>query len=310
MDCGLVLHFLRDVSHTTAKAKMSSEKLVYLNGKFLAEKDAVISIFDRGFLYGDGVFETMRSYNGRIFKLREHMQRLKNSAERIKLRLTHSGRELADICNELLARNGVADAILRISITRGIAAGGIGTAKAGKPTIAAYIRPPMPVPAGAETDGVSAIISSVRKIPSNALNAKIKSMNFLNLILARSEAEEAGAFEAILLDRSGCITETSTANIFFVRDGRLFTPGCESDILLGIIRATVLELAAKQGIDCREAAIPASEITSFQECFLTNSGVELLPVTRIDDVSVGDGRPGNIYKELHMAYRELVLKAE
>jgi branched-chain amino acid aminotransferase len=294
---------------STKYPHMQSTKLIYLNGEFLSEKDTVISIFDRGFLYGDGVFETMRSYKGRIFKLNEHMQRLKNSAEGIKLRLAHSERELADICNELLARNGVADAILRISITRGIAAGGIGTAKAGKPTVAAYIRPPMAIPAGAETEGVSAIISSVRKTPSSALDAKIKSMNFLNLILARSEAEEAGAYEAILLDQTGCITEASTANIFFARDGRLFTPGCESDILLGITRAAVLELAAEQGIHCQEAAIPASEIRNFQECFLTNSGVELLPVTRIDDIPVSKGSPGPVYKKLHRAYREAVLKA-
>jgi len=288
---------------------MSSEKLIYLNGEFVPEADACISIFDRGFLYGDGVFETMRSYRGRIFSLNAHMQRLRCSAESIKLRLSHSERELANICNELLARNEVSDAILRISVTRGITAGGIGTAKAGEPTVAAYIRPPMPVPAGAENEGVSAIVSSIRKTPSSVLDARIKSMNFLNMILARSEAEEAGAFEAILLDQTGCITEASTANIFFARDGRLFTPGCESDILLGITRAAVLELSADQGIECTEAAIPASEIKNFQECFLTNSGVELLPVTRIDDVPVGDGRPGNIYRELHRAYREAVLKA-
>jgi branched-chain amino acid aminotransferase len=285
---------------------MEANKLVYLNGRFLTENEAVISIFDRGFLYGDGVFETMRSYGGNIFRLQQHLQRLRRSAELIKLRLHLTETEMADICNQLLERNGALNAVIRISVTRGRALGGVGTAKAGEPTVAAFIRPPIAIPPDAAESGVSLITSTIMRTPSRALDSRVKSMNYLNLILARSEAEEAGAFDAILLDRNGFLAETSVANIFFARDGRLFTPAPENDILLGITRAAVLELAERLVIRFSEASITPAEMESFEECFLTNSAIELLPVTRIDNKPVGSGMPGDIYRRLLHEYREMV----
>ncbi len=285
---------------------MSSERLVYLNGKFVRECQAVVSIFDRGFLYGDGVFETMRAYGGRIFRLGQHIRRLRRSAEAIHMLVTLSDDQLARICLELLEQNHAEEGIIRISVTRGTSLGGIGTARAAEPTIAAFIRPAMPLPPRAGSDGVELIISSVRKTPSHALSPRIKSMNFLNNIMARSEAEAAGAFDAILLDDGGCITETSTSNIFFARNESLFTPGPESDILLGVTRGAVLELAAQRGMHCRECAIKAPFIKEFNECFVTNSAVELVPVTTINGTPVGTGKPGKIYRSLHAAYGELV----
>jgi branched-chain amino acid aminotransferase len=289
---------------------MESQKLIYLNGRFLPEHHATVSIFDRGFLYGDGVFETMRAYAGRIFRLDQHIRRLLDSAHSIKIRISQADDQLACICEELLERNQAGEAIIRISVTRGLALGGIGTARAGEPTIAAFIRPPMPIPPNASAEGVPISISSIRKMPSRALNSRVKSMNYLNSILARSEAEEAGAYDAILLDEKDCITETSVANIFFTREHRLFTAGPESDILLGITRAAVLELAAEVGLDSQEAAISASEIAGFDECFLTNSAIELLPVTSINNKPVGSGKPGPIYQALHQAYARLVHEAD
>ena len=283
-----------------------ADNLVYVNGRFLPEAEACISVFDRGFLYGDGVFETMRSYGGRIFRLARHMDRLRQSAEIIELRLPHEPERLAEICNQLLERNGLADAILRLSVTRGRSAGGIGTAQAGEPGVVAFIRPPRPLPESAYAEGVSAKIVSVRRTPSSALDARMKSMNFLNNILATAEAERAGAYQAILLNHAGYIAEASTANVFFATDGELFTPGLDCDILPGITRAALLELASEMGIPCEERNIEPSEIRGFRECFLSSSGVELVPVTRIDDSPVGAGTPGPLYTRLHAAYRELV----
>ncbi|GAB4346895.1 MAG: branched-chain-amino-acid transaminase [Candidatus Abyssubacteria bacterium] len=282
------------------------KNLVYLNGQFVPGADARVSIFDRGFLYGDGVFETMRAYEGRIFRLDDHMERLQRSAESIGLTLPGGPQRCADICRQLLARNEVSDALLRMSVTRGQAGGGIGVNRASEPTVVAHLRPPMPLPDSARHTGVSAKIVSVRRVPSTALNPHMKSMNFLNQIMARAEAEAAGAFDSIMLNQAGHIAETSTANIFFARDGMLFSPAPNCDILLGITRAAILELAAKNGIRCEERPIEPDEINSFEECFLTSTGIELLPVTRIDDAIVGDGMPGPLYQQLHSAYRELV----
>lgn len=284
------------------------EKLVYQNGEFVPEADARVSIFDRGFLYGDGVFETMRAYGGRIFRLDQHARRLRQSAELIGLDLALKEEQIGDICSRLLEKNGLLDAILRISVTRGPSIGGIGIRKTSQPGVVAFIRPPMPLSDDAHKNGVSARIVSVRRTPSNSIDARVKSMNYLNLILARAEAEKAGAYEAILLNHEGYIAETSTANIFFSVDNRLITPGLDCDILPGITRAAVLELAVNIGIHHEERKIAPSEIDGFQECFITNSAVELLPVTEIDERKVGAGEPGPLYHRLQHAYRELAGK--
>lgn len=287
---------------------MDSQKLIYINGDFVPESEACVSVFDRGFLYGDGVFETMRSYGGRIFRLGDHVRRLKQSADIIGLRLMQTHERLSDICCQSLERNGLADAILRISVTRGVSAGGIGISRAAEPTIVAFARPPTPLPADAYTGGVSAKIVSTVRNTAAAIDSRIKSMNFLNHILARAEAESVGAYEAIMLNSSGHVAEASTANIFFAKGEGLITPRLDCDILPGITRATVLELAGELGIIREERRIEPSELAAFSECFLTNSGIELVPVTRIDDNPVGDGAPGPIYARLHKAYRELTHK--
>jgi len=281
------------------------ERLVYLNGRFVPESQACVSVFDRGFLYGDGAFETMRSYGGRIFQMERHIQRLRESAEIIGLRLQHRPQQLADICTQLIERNGLAEAILRISVTRGPATGGIGIARAAQATVVAFVRPPAPLPEQAYSDGVSASIVSIRRCPSSSLDARIKSMNFLNFILARAEAERRGAYEAIMLNHSGHIAEASTANIFFVADGALVTPCLECDILPGITRAVVIGLASDMGIRVEERKIGPEEIAGFDECFLTNSGLELIPVTKIDGAPVGTGKPGPVYSQMHEAYRKI-----
>jgi branched-chain amino acid aminotransferase len=284
---------------------MHAENVVYINGEFVPESDARISVFDRGFLYGDGVFETMRSYAGKIFKLSRHMDRLIRSLDIISIETPTTPDQLSEICHQLLERNNLSDAILRLSITRGSAAGGIGASRAGEPTIVAFARPPTTLPDNAYSEGVSAKIVATQRSASSAIDSRIKSMNFLNYILARIEAERDGAFEAIMLSASGHIAEASTSNLFFVHKDTLVTPSLDCDILPGITRATVLELANEMGIDCAERRIEPLEIAEFAECFLTNSGLELVPVTRIDGSQIGSGRPGPVHERLHKAYRAL-----
>lgn len=287
---------------------MNAENVVFINGEFIPESEARISVFDRGFLYGDGVFETMRSYSGKIFRISEHIDRLIQSADIISIELSQTHDQISEICSQLLNRNDLSDAILRISLTRGVAAGGIGTLHAGEPTIVAFARPPTPLPANAYEEGVSAKIVTIQHNASLAIDSRIKPMNFLNYILARIEAEQAGAFEAIMLSASGHIAETSTSNLFFAGKDALVTPSLDCDILPGITRATVLELASAMGIDYEERIIEPPEIAEFSECFLTNSGLELVPVTRIDGSLIGSGRPGPVYERLCKAYRELTLE--
>jgi len=284
---------------------LDSEQFVYISGDFVPESEARISVFDRGFLYGDGLFETMRSYDGRIFRLSDHMRRLKQSADIIGLSLEQTEATLSDICTQLLDRNGLNDAVLRMSVTRGPSTGGIGISRAGEPTIVAFARPPTFLPADAYTGGVSAKIVSVSRVATAAIDSRVKSMNFLNYILARAEAEGAGAFEAIMLDGSGHIAEASAANIFFAKGDCLATPSLDCDILPGITRATVIELAREMGIRLDERKIAPTELPEFSECFLTNSGLELLPVSKIDGAPVGSGGLGPICARLHKGYRAL-----
>jgi len=288
---------------------MKSNTLVYLNDQFVPEAEACVSVFDRGFLYGDGVFETMRAYSGKIFRLAEHVQRLLRSADIMGLPMHKTHEQFIEICNQLLERNGLQDAIVRISVTRGLSAGGIGIAQQQKETIVGFVRPPMPLPADAYEQGVTAKIVSIRRTPSSSVDSRAKSMNFLNFVLARAEAERTGTYDAIMLTQSGHISETSTANIFFVGKDRLITPSLDCDILPGITRSTVLELATEMDVQCVERPIEPFEIQYFSECFLTNSGVELLPVTSIDEKSLGAGKPGRLYQRLHQAYRELAHSA-
>lgn len=287
---------------------MASDSLVFLNGEFVPAKSAKISVFDRGFLYGDGCFETMRAYDGVIFRLNDHLERLRNSLALLDIHFSYSSRQLSDICNRLIERNDLADAIVRLSVTRGLSRGGIGTSRAAEPSVVAFVRPPMPLPADAYTAGVSAKVVSIVRTPRRSLDARVKSMNLLNYILARSEAERGGAYEAVMLNCKGHVAEASAANIFFARNNSLFTPSADCDILLGITRAVVIELASQQGIPCGEVKMRKEEMNDFDECFLTNTGVELLPVTTIDSRSVGEGKPGATYTRLHQAYRERVRK--
>jgi len=248
---------------------------VYLNDRFVPKEEAVVSVFDHGFLYGDGVFETLPVTRER----------------------------LADLVRESLTRNQLQEAYLRITVSRGPGEIGLDPALCKSPTLVVIAKPFEPYPASFYTDGVSVIIAQTRRTPPEALPPHIKSLNFLNNVLAKMEAKAAGSHEALLLNHQGEVTEGTTSNVFVVQGQRLCTPAVECGLLAGITRGIVLQLAREAGIPAAETRLTASDLTGAEECFLTNTTQEVLPVTQVDGRRIGDGRPGEITRLLHASFR-------
>ena len=279
---------------------------IYINGKFVPEEKAMVSILDRGFLYGDGAFETMRAYNGKVFKIEEHIKRLSATLHALNIKPPAEIFKTSQLLNFILKENRLKDAYLRLGVTRGKGKGGFEITKEMKPTIYIIARPFKPSPESFYQKGVKASIVSIRKTPSSSLNSKLKTHNFLPNILAKIEAKKKGAFEGIMLDQKEYICEGAVSNIFFVKSGILFTPSSQCDILEGITRQTVIELAKELKIPVKEGKFKVLSLYNSDECFLTNSLVEILPVKKIDSFFIGNGKPGEITKKLIQAYRKLV----
>jgi len=276
---------------------------VYLNDRFVPKEEAVVSVFDHGFLYGDGVFETLRAYRGRIFQLTEHLARLERSASAVGMALPVTRERLADLARESLTRNQLQEAYVRITVSRGPGEIGLDPALCKSPTLVVIAKPFEPYPKSFYTDGVSVIIAQTRRNPPEALPPHVKSLNFLNNVLAKMEANAAGSHEALLLNYRGEVTEGTTSNVFVVQGQRLRTPAVECGLLAGITRGIVLQLAREGGIPVEERRLTVRDLTDAEECFLTNTTQEVLPVTRVDRRSIGDGRPGQITRRLHASFR-------
>ncbi len=276
---------------------------IYLNDRFVPEEEAVVSVFDHGFLYGDGVFETLRAYRGRAFMLGEHLARLERSASRIHLIVPVGRERLADLVGESLERNQLREAYLRITVSRGAGEIGLDPALCKHPTLVIIARPFQPYPDSFYSQGVSVIIAKTRRNLPEALPPQVKSLNFLNNILAKMEAKAAGAYEALLLNQQGGLTEGTTSNVFVVQGGRLRTPAVECGILDGITRGFILWLARGLGIPTEEGRLTAGDLFAADECFLTNTTQEVLPVTRVDERPIGAGAPGAVTRRLHASFR-------
>jgi len=281
--------------------------LVYLNGHFVSREQALISVFDHGFLYGDGIYETMRAYGGAIFLLEKHLTRLKRSARAIALRLPASLDSIGDSLNESLRVNKLQDAYVRLHISRGPGEIGLDPSLCSAPTIVIVAKPFHDYPSAYYDRGVSVEIVRTRRNHPLALPPAIKGTNFLNNILAKIEAIKAGAFEGIMLNWEGYVAEGTISNIFMVRKGALHTPSLSSGILEGVTRDLVLHLAKKMKIPVRESRIAPKDLRAADECFITNTTMEIMPVTRINKKHVGAGRPGPITMELREAYKKEVL---
>jgi branched-chain amino acid aminotransferase len=281
--------------------------LVYLNGRFVAPEDARVSIFDHGYLFGDGCFETLRAYEGFVFRLGAHLDRLLDSCRYLMIPLGHSREELAALCSQALERSGIANAYLRITVSRGVGKGGIDPRHCEQPTLSIIVRDLMPYPADAYASGMAAAVLTTRKIAQDALSTQIKSCNYQNNILAKLELNRLGLMEGFLLNREGFVAEGTVSNVFTVKDGILRTPSVSCGCLAGITRQAVLELAEREfGVGVGEARLSVYDLYTADECFITNTLMELIPVVRIDDRTIGPGKPGTVTRRLQQLYQELI----
>jgi len=283
------------------------EELVWLNGTLCPKKEAKIPIDDRGFLFGDGVFETMRSYGGKVFRLDKHLKRLFDSLAIIHLQIPYQQEELAQAVYDTLKANQLRDAYIRLTVTRGQGGKGIDPPEKPSPTIVIVARELIPYPEQVYREGLRTGISEIKQNISSP-TARIKSLNFLDHILARSEAKQKGLDEAILLNTEDFICEGTVSNIFLVKHGNLITPDKESGILPGITREAVIELAQRKGITVEEKKVKLSELKEADECFLTNTLMEVMPVSEIDGRKIGQGRPGPLTLHVMEWYKDMVQK--
>ncbi len=286
------------------------EEIVYLNGSLVPRSQAHISVFDQGFLYGYGLFETMRAYRGKIFLLERHLKRLLGSAELIGLGPGLAEADLGRACRDTLGASGLREARLRLTVSRGEADAFPGANAGRAPTVLVTAGSYTPLPAGAYHQGFKAGVSSLRRC-RRSLVSGIKSANYLVNLLAKMEAGAAGLDEALLLNEAGLVAEGSASNIFFVKDADLLTPSLESGILPGITREAVIELADRLGIRVTGADVSPDGLRQFDEAFLTNSVIEIMPLVSVRDeagriITIGSGKPGRVTQKLQAAYREMV----
>jgi branched-chain amino acid aminotransferase len=279
---------------------------VHINGRLVEESEAAISVFDRGFLFGDGIFESMRTLAGRVFRLDRHLARLRGSARRIALDLPVSDRALSEAVAELLQANGLAEARVRVTVTGGPGRPGDYLHAPGPPTVVMSAAPFKPLEPVLHQQGVAVVIPRRRAIASDALDPSIKSTSRLNFVLARREANQQGGFEAVLQDAAGHLTEGTASNLFLVSRDRLLTSPVPEGGLPGVTREAVIELAREAGVPVREERLPASLLDDASEVFLTNTSWEVLPVARVDGREIGGGRPGPVAILLLSRYRALV----
>ncbi len=280
---------------------------IYIDGTYYDKEDAKISVYDHGLLYGDGIFEGIRIYNGKIFKLREHIDRLFRSARAICLKMPLSETDLNDAITETIKMNDIRDGYIRLVITRGIGNLGINPITCQKPSVIIILDKIQLYPEEYYTKGIKIMTSSVRRIPNDCLDPRIKSLNYLNNILAKIEANNAGCLEAVMLNKDGFVTECTADNIFIVRDACLQTPKSEDGALDGITKNTVFKLAEKLGIITQENALTQYDLYNSNECFITGTGAEIMPVTQIDGRKIGEGIPGLVTSKLVDSYKEEVL---
>jgi branched-chain amino acid aminotransferase len=279
------------------------EPIVYVDGEWIPKSRASVSVFDHGLLYGDGVFEGIRVYEGVIFRFKEHLERLYSSAKAIRLQLPLSPEEMTQAIVETLKRNGLKNAYIRLVVTRGVGDLGVDPRKCRKPSliiITEYADPSFgPI---AKQKGISVIISSVRRDAVDATTHEIKSLNYLNSVLAKQEAFEAGADDALMLDRSGFVSEATTTNLFIMKYGDIFTPPSTSGILPGVTRRRIIKLARELGFNVIEKGLTPYDVTNADEAFLTGTLSEIVPLVKVKGILIGDGKVGPTTRKIMEAF--------
>jgi branched-chain amino acid aminotransferase len=278
---------------------------VYISGKLYDKDDAKISVYDHGLLYGDGVFEGMRSYGGKVFRLEQHLERLWNSAKAIALEIPMSRPAMAKAVNDTLAANSIADGYIRLVVTRGAGSLGLDPNRTSHPQVIIITDHIALYPDDFYQNGLEIITASTMRNHPAALSPRIKSLNYLNNILAKVEGLQAGCVEALMLNHKGEVAECTGDNIFLVRGGVLLTPPTDAGILEGITRDAVIELARKANYEVREVALTRHDVYIADECFLTGSAAEVIPVVKVDRRKIGAGVPGAVTRDLIERFRRM-----
>ncbi len=278
---------------------------VYINGELVDKENAKVSVFDHGLLYGDGVFEGLRSYGGKVFRLEQHLVRLWNSAKVIWLEIPISKEAMAKAVNDTLAANGIKDGYIRLVVTRGAGTLGLDPNRCSHPQVIIITDKIELYPEDFYRNGLEIVTASTMRNHPGALNPRIKSLNYLNNILAKIEGLKAGCIEALMLNHKGEVAEATGDNIFLVRGGILQTPPLDAGILEGITRDAVIELARGAGIEVSEIPMTRHDVYIADECFLTGSAAEVIPVVKIDNRLIGDGKPGPITRNLMARFKQL-----
>ncbi|MEC7564580.1 MAG: branched-chain-amino-acid transaminase [Planctomycetota bacterium] len=278
---------------------------VYINGTLYDKQDATISVYDHGLLYGDGVFEGLRSYAGKVFRLREHLDRLWKSAEAIELTIPMSPQEMENAVNGTLAANAINDGYIRLVVTRGVGTLGLDPNKCEAPQVIIIADSITLYPDEFYENGLSIVTAKTIRNHPRALNPQIKSLNYLNNILAKIEGLKSGCVEALMLNHRGEVAECTGDNIFIVKTGHVLTPSTDAGVLEGVTRAAVMDLARQDGITVQEVCMSLDDLYDADECFLTGTAAEIIPVREVDGHVIGDGTPGQVTRRLTDLYCNL-----
>lgn len=281
---------------------------VYINGQFYLKEDAKISVFDHGLLYGDGVFEGIRVYGKKIFKLKEHIDRLYESARTIMLEIPMAYEKLIEATLESVRQNSYDDAYIRLVVTRGVGSLGLDPNKCAHPQIIIIVDKITLYSDDTYRDGMKIVTVATRRNLPEAINPRIKSLNYLNNILAKIEALHVGYQEAIMLNQNGFVAECTGDNIFIIKNGKLLTPSLENGFLDGITRKTAMEIAKRNNIEVIELTLSRHDLYNADECFLTGTAAGVVPVVEIDGRLIGTGKPGKMTLEISKQYHELTVK--
>lgn len=285
-----------------------SEQLIFLNGEFVSKKDAVVSVYDHGFLYGDGVFEGVRVYEGNVFRLQEHIDRLYDSAKSIMLSVPYSKQEMSDLVVETLRKNELQNAYIRVVVSRGVGNLGLDPSSCARPQVIVIAEELALFPKELYKTGIDIVSVATRRTRADVLSPKVKSLNYLNNILVRIEANLAGVSEALMLNDQGYVAEGSADNVFIVKNGEILTPPGYVGALEGITRNVIMEIAHELGFPMREQVFTRHDVYVADEVFLTGTAVEVIAVVKVDGRVIGDGKPGDCTNRLLEEFRKTVVE--
>lgn len=302
-----VSNTVKPAIETRSDASRSAVKewKIYIDGKFYSEADAKISVFDHGLLYGDGIFEGIRFYDGRVFRLEEHLDRLWDSARSICLEVPMSMHEMTEALLETIRQNDLRDGYIRLLVTRGVGNLGLNPAQCKRPSVIIIVATIALYPAEAYQKGLTVVTCATRRTNPGALNPAVKSLNYLNNVMARIEANLAGADEALMLNDGGNVAECTADNVFIIKRGHIFTPPITAGALRGITRSVVFEIAAELGLKITETDITRHDVFIADECFLTGTAAEIIPVIKADGRLIATGQPGPISTRMIARFREM-----